>query len=154
MNNIIIIILIHIAEFIFTFIVSALVFYTLESIKNKKRNKTDQEKFKDLFNDVGITYEEDGNNLIIDSFEVDGACEMIVKFWDGDDYPEGEYHEFTSIPDPYYEIDTLLNIKNRIIDKLNSDEVSNNPHSNIIKNEAHIFISVITDRIDKLNNEF
>ena len=60
---------------------------------------TDQEKFKKLFDELGIEYEENGNTLFIDTFNCDGAREFGISFWDGDYYPEGSFHEFWVVPD-------------------------------------------------------
>ena len=62
---------------------------------------TDQEKFKKLFDELGIKYEENGNVLYIDTFNCDGAREFGISFWDGEYYPEGSYHEFWVVPDEY-----------------------------------------------------
>lgn len=61
----------------------------------------DQEKFKKLFDELGIEYEENGNTLFINTFNCDGAREFGISFWDGDYYPEGSYHEFWVVPDTY-----------------------------------------------------
>lgn len=60
---------------------------------------TDQEKFKKLFDELGIKYEENGNTLFIDTFNCDGAREFGISFWDGEYYPEGSYHEFWVVPE-------------------------------------------------------
>ena len=60
---------------------------------------TDKDKFKKIFDEVGIKYEENGNTLFIDKFACDGAEEFGVTFWDGEDYPEGKFHEFFIVPE-------------------------------------------------------
>ena len=60
---------------------------------------TDKEKFKKLFDAVGIKYKENGDTLYIDYFACDGATEFGVTFWDGEDYPEGKFHEFFVVPE-------------------------------------------------------
>jgi hypothetical protein len=60
---------------------------------------TDQEKVEKLFNELGIKYEKNGNTLYVDTFYCDGAAEFGVSFWDGEDYPQGEFHEFWVVPE-------------------------------------------------------
>ena len=59
---------------------------------------TDQEKVIKLLDELNIKYEVNGNTIYIDSFECDGADEFGISFWDGEDYPEGSYHEFWVVP--------------------------------------------------------
>ena len=59
---------------------------------------TDQEKVIKLLDELNIKYEVNGNTIYIDSFECDGAEEFGISFWDGEDYPEGSYHEFWVVP--------------------------------------------------------
>ena len=59
---------------------------------------TDTDRFKKLFDEVGIKYEENGDTLYVDKFNCDGAEEFGVTFWDGEDYPEGKFHEFFVVP--------------------------------------------------------
>lgn len=59
---------------------------------------TDQEKVIKLLDELNIKYEVNGNTIYIDNFECDGAEEFGISFWDGEDYPEGSYHEFWVVP--------------------------------------------------------
>jgi hypothetical protein len=59
---------------------------------------TDQDKVIKLLDELNIKYEVNGNTIYIDSFECDGADEFGISFWDGEDYPEGSYHEFWVVP--------------------------------------------------------
>lgn len=61
---------------------------------------TDQEKVIKLLDELNIKYEVNGNTVYIDGFECDGAEEFGISFWDGEDYPEGSYHEFWVVPWP------------------------------------------------------
>ena len=74
---------------------------------------TDQEKFKKLFDELGIEYEENGNILYIDTFHCDGAREFGISFWDGEYYPEGSYHEFWVVPEITNRVDeeTIAQLK-------------------------------------------
>lgn len=50
---------------------------------------TDLEMIKHCFDAVGIGYAVEGNKLILDEFEVDGATsEIVIKFYDDDKYQE------------------------------------------------------------------
>lgn len=50
---------------------------------------TDLEMIKRCFDSVGIEYAVEGNKLILDEFEVDGATsEIVIKFYDDDKYQE------------------------------------------------------------------
>lgn len=60
---------------------------------------TDQEKFQKLFDEVGINYTVNGNTIYLDPFDVDGAGEAVIKFWDGEHYPKGKFHEFSIVPE-------------------------------------------------------
>lgn len=60
---------------------------------------TDREKFKKLFDEVGIKYTESGDTLYIDKFACDGAEDFGISFWDGEDYPKGSFHEFWVVPE-------------------------------------------------------
>lgn len=60
---------------------------------------TDKEKFMKLFDECGISYTVDGNTIYIDNFECDGSEEFGISFWDGEDFPEGSYHEFWVVPE-------------------------------------------------------
>lgn len=60
---------------------------------------TDQEKVIKLLKELGIEFEVNGNTIYIDSSECDGAEEFGISFWDGEDYPEGSYHEFWVAPE-------------------------------------------------------
>lgn len=62
---------------------------------------TDKEKFIKLFDEIGIKYEVDGNTIYIDNFECDGSEEFGISFWDGEDFPEGSYHEFWVVPEQH-----------------------------------------------------
>ena len=60
---------------------------------------TDFEKFVKLFQETGIAHEVVGTTIEINPFEVDGASEAAIKFWDGEDHPYGKYHEFSVVSD-------------------------------------------------------
>ena len=60
---------------------------------------TDLEKFEKLFKETGVNYKVNGTTIEIAPFEVDGASEAAIKFWDDEDYPYGMYHEFSVVPD-------------------------------------------------------
>lgn len=55
---------------------------------------TDLEVVKHCFDVVGIGYAVEGNKLILNEFEVDGATsEIVIKFYD-----DGKYQEFVVYP--------------------------------------------------------
>ena len=59
---------------------------------------TDRDKFCELFDKLGISYEiTDGGNILIN--DVEGAAEFYADFWDGEDYPDGKFKEFISFSD-------------------------------------------------------
>lgn len=52
---------------------------------------TDKERFKTLFDKIGIEYEEDSDLLIIDKFYIDGNSddtELILSFYEDDSFQE------------------------------------------------------------------
>ena len=56
---------------------------------------TDLQKFQNLFSEIGIKYEMNGDVLYVDSYEVDGfEIELLViKFYD-----DGSFQEFSAYP--------------------------------------------------------
>lgn len=60
---------------------------------------SDREKFAELLDDLGIDYEFEGNKIVIDPFYVDGASEMVIKFYNGEDCPAGKFQEFSVYPE-------------------------------------------------------
>ena len=60
---------------------------------------TDMEKFMKLFDEIGIKYEVNGDTLYLDAFDCDGSQEFGISFWDGEDFPKGEFHEFWVVPE-------------------------------------------------------
>lgn len=57
---------------------------------------TDKEKFKKLFNEVGIEFVENGNLLEVDKFFVDGSSDnidFVVSFYDDEDF-KNQFQEF------------------------------------------------------------
>lgn len=60
---------------------------------------SDQEKFIQLLNEIGIKYELGVDTIYIDKFACDGAEEFGISFWDGEDYPKGSFHEFWVVPE-------------------------------------------------------
>lgn len=60
---------------------------------------TDKEKFIELLTELGIEFEVNGNTIYINKECCDGAEEFGVSFWDGEDYPEGSFHEFWVVPE-------------------------------------------------------
>ena len=60
---------------------------------------TDKEKFIRLLTELGVKFEVDGNTIYISNWYCDGAEEFGISFWDGEDYPEGSFHEFWVVPE-------------------------------------------------------
>lgn len=60
---------------------------------------TDRDKVISLLNDLKIPYEVNDGTIYIDPFYVDGADEAVIKFWDGEDFPDGQFHEFSVVPE-------------------------------------------------------
>lgn len=58
---------------------------------------TDMEKVKKLLDELGIKYEVNEHTIYIDPFYCDGVQEWGVSFWDGDDLPDGKFHEFWAV---------------------------------------------------------
>ena len=58
---------------------------------------TNLQKFQNLFSEIGIKYEMNGDVLYVDSYEVDGfEIELLViKFYD-----DGSFQEFSAYPVP------------------------------------------------------
>lgn len=54
-------------------------------IIKRMQNVTDREKFKALFDSVGIEYTEDGPYIVIDQFHADGVDDCCLKFYDDGD---------------------------------------------------------------------
>lgn len=57
---------------------------------------TDKEKFKKLFNEIGIEFTENGNLLEVDKFFVDGSSDdidFVVSFYDDEDFKD-QFQEF------------------------------------------------------------
>ena len=69
-----------------------------------KAIKTDKERFIQLLNEIGIKYELGSDTIYIDKFACDGAEEFGISFWDGEDYPEGSFHEFWVVPENYVSV--------------------------------------------------
>lgn len=56
----------------------------------------DKEKFKKLFNEIGIEFTENGNLLEVDKFYVDGLSDdidFVVSFYDDEDFKD-QFQEF------------------------------------------------------------
>lgn len=60
---------------------------------------TDQEKVIKLLKELGVEFKVEGNTIFIDPFYCDGAGEFGISFWDGEDFPKGEFHEFWVVPE-------------------------------------------------------
>ena len=60
---------------------------------------TDQDKVIKLLKELGVKFEVEGNTIFVDTFYCDGAREFGISFWDGEDYPKGEFHEFWVVPE-------------------------------------------------------
>ena len=61
---------------------------------------TDRDKFCKLFDELGIDYKiTEGGNIQVDPFFADGAEDFYIDFWDGEDYPDGEFKEFVVFGD-------------------------------------------------------
>lgn len=60
---------------------------------------TDQEKVIKLLKELGVKFEVEGNTIFIEPFYCDGAEDFGISFWDGEDYPKGEFHEFWVVPE-------------------------------------------------------
>ena len=59
---------------------------------------TDQEKVIKLLKELGVEFEVEGNTIFVEPFYCDGAEEFGISFWDGEDFPKGEFHEFWVVP--------------------------------------------------------
>lgn len=58
---------------------------------------SDKNKFKKLFDEIGIEYIEENNLLIIDKFFIDGShddTELIISFYDETTNFKNEFQEF------------------------------------------------------------
>ena len=60
---------------------------------------THQDKVIKLLDEMGVKYTAEGNTIFVENFYCDGAEEFGISFWDGEDYPKGEFHEFWVVPE-------------------------------------------------------
>lgn len=60
-------------------------------IKPPDKELSGKDKFIKLFTDLNIDYEEQGNELWIDSFWSDGKDGFIIKFYDDGEFKDFDY---------------------------------------------------------------